>query len=369
MSTATRRAARGKVAARAVGPQARMARRAAGMTGWLAGLGRRAIGAALGVTVWAAVWAGVDAARGGVAADGGAAGPGSPAVETTGGAGPAQTRVVPRVTPRWPRDFGYRVGDLLEVAAVVRLPAGYELDPASLREGELPEWLELREAGWRREASGGSVVYHLRFVYQVFYAPLRVTVLEIPARQVRWWEPSTGAVAQASVPPFRFTIAPVADPQARLEPDWRMPAPSARPVVLSAASLAVLSGVWAGWAAIERRRRSRGVFASAHRQLKHTRDCTQALVILHRALEQAAGQALFSHNLEALLARWPPAGGVREELGAFFRLSDAVFYRNHAHPFASVPPDCLKRVRELSGRLAALERRFGEAAARRTAGR
>ncbi len=273
------------------------------------------------------------------------------------GAGPAFAQGgAPEVRLEPTRDFGYLTGDRIELRGSVRVPPGFRLDPASARPGTGSDWLELREAAWERERVGGATRYRFRLVYQVFFVPDSLTRLSVPPRAVRFRSREGGEEMEAVLPAFAFSLSPLTDSTTALAADWPVPAPSLRGVAASAAFLALFVGLFGALGLLERRLSRRRAFGRAHRRVRRTGDCAEALLALHRAFEERAGRAVFAHDLDLFIERWPPAEEVRVDLERFFALSENVFYANGGR---GAPAECLSWVRDLSGRLAVLERRLG----------
>jgi mxaA protein len=233
------------------------------------------------------------------------------------------------------------------------VPAGFTLDSIQQPDTTWPGWLEVRERDWKARGGSAAPFYDFRYLYQIFYVADSVTTLEIPARPLVFRSERTGEALWATLPPFRFSLSPLTDSTSTLGPDLSIAPPSARWIRWSGAALGALC-LWAVLLAVGHRRRWR-VFRRARRDVRRARDCGEALLRIHRALEARAGRALFAHDLEALTDRWPAAEEVRGELERFFGLSDAVFYGNGGEP----SEDCLQWARELAHRLATLERRDG----------
>lgn len=275
------------------------------------------------------------------------------AIFLVAGSALGQGDALPQVQVERPRDFGYFTGDLLELRASVRVPERFTLDARSLEGAAWPDWLEVREINSTLQQGTLSI----RYLFQLFYVPDSVTHLSIPERRLVFRSEDTGEALQASISGFTVGISPLTDSSSGLEPDWIAPRPSTYWIRLLAGSLAILLGVWMTSVAVERRRQRRLVFRRADRELRSARDCGEAMLVLHRALEERAGKALFPHDLDALAERWPPAAEVRSDLEQFFALSSAHFYRNHGTDGSA---DCLSWVRQLSNRLMTLERRFGD---------
>ncbi|MFQ5889188.1 MAG: hypothetical protein ACE5JR_03945 [Gemmatimonadota bacterium] len=276
-----------------------------------------------------------------------------------------QTSSSAQVRIERPRDFGYRVGDLLELRASVRVPPGFALDERVLRDRSLPDWLETRETSWQLREEEAWASYRFRFLYQIFHAPQEVTRLDIPDVALLFRSGRDAEELRVSIPGFGFTVSPVTDSISALEPDWPVRPPSSRGIRLSGTSLAALLLLWGASAVGARRRRPRGVFSRAHREVRRAPDSAGAMLVLHRALEERAGKALFSHDFEALVERWPPAGAVRDDLERFFALSESLFFgdgtpREEGDGTPAAPsPESRRRAVELSARLAELELRRG----------
>lgn len=273
------------------------------------------------------------------------------AVSSAPGQGRDSTPARVQIQP--PRDFGYLTGDLLELQASVRVPRGFALDVVEQPDSAWPAWLEVRESSWKAREAADALSYDLRFVFQVFFVADSLTNLEIPGRRLVFRSERTGERLQASVPPFRFNLSPLTDSSSELEPDLPIAPPSMRWIWASVAALAALCAwvilMWSG-----QRRRSR-VFRRAQRDVRRARDCGEAILRLHRALEERAGGSLFAHDLGPLTDRWPAGEEVRDELERFFGMSNAVFYRNGG----GASEDCLPWLQGFARRLVSLERRDG----------
>ncbi|GBC85362.1 hypothetical protein HRbin11_01811 [bacterium HR11] len=246
------------------------------------------------------------------------------------------------------RAFGYWVGDRVVVEAHVRVPRGHRLDPSSLHEGTLPEWLELRSV---RQAYRGGV-YRIRWTYQVFLSPPDVMPVQIPGRALRLQGPA-GAY-EVGVPPVTVYFSPLAGPAAEPTWDFTPPRPSRRAVYGHGSLLAGLIGGWTAlWA--WRRWRRPCLFRAVVRRIQEAQAPTEALARLWEALEAKAGAALFPHDLDRLLQRWPPAVRLRADLAWLFELREATLYRPDPDP--EDESGVLERIRRLAHDLDRLERR------------
>ncbi|MCS7311358.1 MAG: hypothetical protein NZ742_00350 [Acidobacteria bacterium] len=246
------------------------------------------------------------------------------------------------------RAFGYWVGDLLVVEARVRVSSGHRLDRSSLHEGDLPEWLELRSV--HRTYRGG--IHRIRWTYQVFLSPLDVIPVQIPGRTLRFQGPE--GTYSVEVPPVTVYLSPLAGSGAEPTLEFVPPQPSRRAVYGHGGVLAGLIGGWTALWAWRRRRRPR-LFRAVVRRVRETQDPTEALTRLWEALEAKAGTALFPHDLDRLLQRWPPAGRLRPDLAWLFELREVTFYRPDPDPEDG--SEVLARIRRLVQDLDRLERR------------
>jgi mxaA protein len=252
-----------------------------------------------------------------------------------------------------PRDSGYVTGDLLTVEAEVEVPGGLRLEPRSVTGGALPEWLELRGATWSEERTSARARYRFRWTYQIFLVPDRAARAEIPGRALRFL--AQDGIHEVRIPPTSILMAPLTDLRSSLEPDEQPTPPSDVGIRLHVASLVLLCLSLVAVEVVRRRRERKLVLVQALQELRRTSTPKEAFLVLHRALERKAGQALHRHRLDPLFARWPPSRGVRSTLESFFALSEAMFYRDSGSP----PEPTRAWIQELARRLAELERRDG----------
>jgi len=263
-----------------------------------------------------------------------------------------------------PRTFGYWTGDLVPVEVRVRVPPEWTLVPESLASIPAPDWLELRSMRWKRRGH----VYHFRLVYQVFYVPSQVTVVEIPSWTLRFRSRSRGM--EVTVPSIPITLSPLTHASDTALPDQLPPPPSLRRLSIHGGILTLLIGIAGVLWGIHRFRRPQ-VLKKAYRQICTLDHPARALDTLWEALEQKAQTPLFPHTLETLVRRWPPAGELQEELRWLFELREAQRYRgsrqspvdsggdpNGPDPDDPNDPDeTLLRLRNLARRLAHLEKK------------
>ncbi|CAO4182287.1 nonribosomal peptide synthetase MxaA [Methylorubrum populi] len=279
---------------------------------------------------------------------------------------------------RTPRAFGYFQGDLVQVQAEIRTDPGFSLQRPSLpKPGPVAYWLDLKEVraeeGW---AGDGSTVIRLHLTYQDFYVALDARTLEVPGFPVTVESAgsngSTTAVAQ--VPAWKIGVSPLRevqperrdDPAEYLRPDGRAPRLDPQPALASAGiflGLAVLALLLlaydrAWW--IFRRRRGRP-FALALKALRRARRRSEgealyrdALLALHRGLDETDGRRVLADDLPDFLARHPGFRPQESGLATFFTASRLAFFgRDTAGASQRLP---LPEVEGLLRRLGAVER-------------
>jgi mxaA protein len=269
-----------------------------------------------------------------------------------------------------PRDYGVVMGQVIPAEIRATVEAGYELQTAvlPLKGSSVDDFLELRDIRWTRESRDGVTLYRIDLSYQVFKGVREAEILAVPALPLRFQRGET--VAEVESPVWRFTLNPIIPPRLpdeevklrgeRLAPDYDLAGPRRRSALLLAlpAGLGLhgvarlLSGTW-------RRKVSR--FAQAARELRKLarqgrglEQCRLGLRRIHAALDATAGHALCAGQLERFLAAQPRFQAAKDELEAFFALSERLFF---VVGEVEVPPDeTWARLIELCKRMAALER-------------
>ena len=269
-----------------------------------------------------------------------------------------------------PRAFGQRVGDVVQRRVLLHLPAGRQLDQASLPQaGKRGRSIELRSVRLHAPAwwQLGEPPHELLLDYQLFVSPLEPRTLELPAFKLRL----TGGARpeELRVEAWPVTLSPLVPREVSprhglgdLRPEARAPLIDTAPAetrllglaALAALALAYLAQVYllAPWWAARRR-----PFARAHhaiRALGHLPSPArrqEALRLLHGALNQTAAEVLFAQGLDPFLARHPRYAPLRPELLAFFAQSRREFFAD-----GNVGADPAVDLLRLARRCADLER-------------
>jgi mxaA protein len=269
-----------------------------------------------------------------------------------------------------PRAFGYLIGDTFTHQVRITLDPTSSLETASLpRPGPLTYWLDLvavdlEDLGVSREAHD----YRLLLRYQAFYAPLEPKQLATPAltlvvrNEVRQ--------SELDVPAWPFLMSPLREIVARrgssamaLQPDvvagpHRLVLDQQLAVLSACAAIAAVIGLgWLrGWGPARRHQPFILAARKVARCLRASRAeaYREALLVLHRAFDAAAGQRLLADDLESFLARRPGFLALADEIAGFFAASRQTFFgAGEARAQAMFSASALEA---LTRRLAGLER-------------
>ncbi|KQP56356.1 hypothetical protein [Methylobacterium sp. Leaf108] len=273
-----------------------------------------------------------------------------PLVLASSMAGPVQAQVR-AVEVRAPRAFGYMLGDLVRAQVDIVVEDGFAIQAASLpQRGALAYWLDLRDIAVSQADAGDARRVRLDLTYQTFYAALDVRSLEVPGFTVSFVsQGASGATtASARVPAWTFTISPLREilppakenPQDYMRPDGRVASLDPRPTLFTGLGFAGLAlAAFAGLARDRtwwpfRVRRGRA-FAAARRRLRGlggrpdaAEAYREALLALHRGLDETDGRRVLADDLDRFLDRHPAYRGQAPGLVAFFEASRIAFFGN-----------------------------------------
>ena len=247
------------------------------------------------------------------------------------------------VTVDEPRAFGYSVGDVVMRVVTLRLPAGVELDESSLPEiARRGQAVELRRVSQRRFAQTGGQGWRLTLEYQVFLAPREVRTLELPpiVLQLRARDRSE----QLRIDAWPLSVAPLAPAEASARDGLGDRRPDRPPPLIDTSPgrvrlmvygglllllLTYLAYVYGGLPWLARRRRP---FTLAWRAVRKLPGAAQAgkrrdmYRLLHAALNQTAGEALFESDVDRFVTAHPQFAGLRNEIALFYRRSREEFF-------------------------------------------
>ncbi|ANB17091.1 hypothetical protein [Dokdonella koreensis] len=274
------------------------------------------------------------------------------------------------VRPLDTRTVGYLLGDRVPRAVTIRVDRDWHLQPTSLpAPGPQAYWLELRAVSVDERVDADARVYRITLDYQTFYAPIQALERTLPAFELGFAR--DGETAAARVPPFVFTMSPLREVKRvaggedgadiALRPDI---VPGPRPLrpalvaLLAGAGTAValallLARHYARWPFQARPARP---FAQAARRLRRDRlGYRDALRVLHRAFDAAAGQRVLAEDAGLLIARRPQLAPLAPDIARFFAASRLAFYGAGEAEAGAVLPAA--GIATLARRLAAAERR------------
>ncbi|MCI0666856.1 MAG: hypothetical protein L0Y43_02235 [Methylococcaceae bacterium] len=240
------------------------------------------------------------------------------------------------------RSFGHAMGDLIRHEIRFALDKPYRLEQDSLpRSGSLEKWLDLREIDIATIEQEHRTHYKIAVLYQIFPSIRESESRRIPGLPFRVYDENHSLTFNS--PDTLITVSPlipgyIPDAGITLRPAIK-PAPipvTAHWRILAALCAALIPVV--GYAAWRRGllpglRSRRMPFAAARRELRRWRNAKasapeyrNALLAIHRALNQTAGESIFAHGLEGFFKAHPAFAPMREKTGIFFRLSEQIFF-------------------------------------------
>ncbi|WP_284246793.1 nonribosomal peptide synthetase MxaA, partial [Methylobacterium haplocladii] len=247
------------------------------------------------------------------------------------------------------RPFGYFVGDLVRVQVDIMVDDGFTVQAASLPQpGPITYWLDLRDIAVEETAEDDARRIRLHLTYQSFYAALDARTLEIPGFALTVASDRKDGVtsAKAQVPAWSINVSPLREiqPPPREDPTEYM-RPDGRTAPLEVAPSLRWAGVFAGLALLALavlardrawgpfgRRRGRA-FAGVQRNLRtlvrrpdHEAAYREALIALHRGLDETDGRRVLADDLPAFLDRHPAYRQQESGLARFFTASRLAFF-------------------------------------------
>ncbi len=252
-----------------------------------------------------------------------------------------------------PRDYGYVIGDRISHRIELQLNDPYRLAADGLPEpGRIDHWLALEPPRVEEQRDVSGIIYRIELDYQLINLDPTMQRLTLPGLRLGI---SDGRRRFSTlVPEWTFGVAWLSDPAqpaSRLQPDLPPPplVPPGRELTLAGSGLLLallLLGYRYGRLPLGRR----SAFAAALRELKRMSEPPwdkvrqqAALQIVHGAFNQVAGGTLLVGELDRFLSKRPEFAALREPIGAFFALSEILFYQPEPHR-ASVDKAALIRL-------------------------
>lgn len=284
----------------------------------------------------------------------------------------AEPSVVLRLERSIERPFGHMLGDLLRTEVLIEVAPPWRLDLGSLgAPGARDYWVDLIEQSVREEALEDRHRYVVSQTYQTFHFSREAKAVEVPPASVRLI--GGGEPLRVTFPPLEFTTSPIHEtaglrrdgegyymrPDA--SPPLRDPEPHRR-AAMALALAALLPALGLAWQAGWFTRRTRP-FARAWRAVRRLpREGTapgalrEAMLHLHRAIDETAGHPVFLADLPGFLEGFPAYASVRPRLEGFYADSRALFFGTRDEVVQKVD-DRFSELRDLLARLARIEAR------------
>ncbi len=251
------------------------------------------------------------------------------------------------------RDGGYVIGDILERTIDITIKSPYELVKESLPivgyehryRGQI-SGIELVQIDAQEHTGLNQSSHTIHLAYQVFKAGRTAKPAILRGEILKLRNTKTKELVQVRVPHFNFRTSPLSVyGEVNLKQEMY---PFILPIKLKSdneqlylkiaiATLAIsLLGLVYIFGAYTWLPKMGGPFAKAYRVInKQKEDDTglkASLASLHKAIEQVAGQSVFSNNLQIFLKQHPQYQPMSAELETFFLLSRQAYFDPQATP-------------------------------------
>ena len=260
----------------------------------------------------------------------------------------------PSVRYSVPRDFGYFLGDLIQVSYRIQMASDHFLNPALLGGSKQDDEVEVHSARSRDNVNGGRKTVELTVVYQVFFAPESTRTFQIPQRDFSYGPRAARSAYTSRLPAVPVVVSPLAGEGAEFKPPILRTWTSSYPPLLRRTGFAVLlAGVLAWFFTARGRVRKKHPFRAVSRRLSRETDPFTALVLFRRALNEKAGKAIFPHNVGEFFRAFPRAAAEKEEIERLVGLSDDIIFNPRD---GAAPEGLVSRVSSLTKRLSRAER-------------
>ncbi len=235
------------------------------------------------------------------------------------------------------READYTIGSLAQQQIDVETPRGYRLDAGSLPEKGQTDAIELRDVQWEMHDAGTITRHRIVLDWQIFVAADNTRVYPLKPLQLQFVR--DGKVLAVPVAANKVIVSSLLP--AKIDQQLVQPYPDVAPppMELRAAWLALGAGLLAfvlaaiyfahyyGWLF---QSRSPMHFRAAQRDIRRLRlgngDARLALLRLTRAFDAHAGWAVSPERLETLLAEHPEMAALAQDISAFYRDVQQVFF-------------------------------------------
>lgn len=258
------------------------------------------------------------------------------------GSGESESGPVRNLAVKTGRSFGYVLGDRIRHEIQFVLEKSYILERERLPgPGPIKEWLDLLEITVTESEQSLGTRYRIVLLYQIFPSIRKPETLRIPGLALSLFNGENSLYFQTS--DTAITVNPLI-PGSISDADVTMPpaiAPEPIPTQLhwqiiatSCTAMTIILGFlgWQrDWLPFLLFRKS--AFGSARKQLSRWRkakpespEYRNALLTVHRALNEAAGETIFASELERFFDGHPDFVPMRAKTRIFFALSQQIFF-------------------------------------------
>lgn len=252
---------------------------------------------------------------------------------------PVKTQPV-AIDRRLPRNFGYTLGDRLTVEIGIRTPLFYRLaDNLLPQPGPVNDWLQLVSITPIEAPSDYDDA--LAVTYQLFKSVPASTELTLPPFPLHFEH--QGQTLTETLPAWHFSYHPLLppakgdrqiEPVPEIEPTRLATRQEVRRLaLLTAAMIAVLLYILWFYGKVPLLERYAGAFGKACRALKRLKqqpsspeNSREALQCFHHALNELAGETVFSTQLPAFFQRFPKFAPLQQQTEDFFKVSEQLFF-------------------------------------------
>lgn len=257
------------------------------------------------------------------------------------GIGASRAESVPvKIDLQASRNYGYSMGDEIELTALIKTQNFYSLEEGSLPQpAPINSWLVLRSAQLEDAPSGYD--YQLKLIYQIFKDVRKSQQQTIPALPLRFSR--AGKNLTVEIPAWEFTyhpLLPEQTPNERLQiqpelfPEKLDPGKHSRNVrFLIFFLIAVCFYIAWFYGKIPFLERYSGPFGLASRKLKKLssqkfseQGYREALKYFHNALNDTCGKTVFLEQLPEFFETHPAYQPVRKQTEEVFRISRQLFF-------------------------------------------
>ncbi|MDP1629013.1 MAG: hypothetical protein Q8L57_00165 [bacterium] len=245
------------------------------------------------------------------------------------------------------RDFGYHIGDLIKIRYEIKIPDGFRLSLNDLPRisQEIAQGIEIRDRKIKEIKAGA--IYRLELTMQIFRAFSEAKNLAIPPIDFYFGPKENPRQYKGALPQTAVKISPLCGEEEPLfQPIFEPEKEISRiglTLIFTGGIIAIFGWLTLAWFIIQSRRHP----SPLKQALKIIRklgceDYRKILLIFRRAMNEKAGQAIFSHNLDGLFKVFPMAKARQKEIGEIIALSDNLSFNPEFRPDSKKMADLKK---------------------------